>query len=404
MTMNVIKQSFALFLILLINQSCVSKGGNKESKNSDLAVKSVKEFVMGVDLSYVNQIEDFDGVYKEDGKAKDVYSIFKEHGANMVRLRIWNNPDWIYQVYGENSSLYSGFDDVKKSIRRAKAQGMAVNLDFHYSDTWADPGHQTVPKAWENITDINVLSDSVYQYTYSVLNELYKENLLPEMVQIGNETNCGLMHTDTNENFPKLSICDDNWTSLGKVLNAGIQAVRDIDAKTGKSTIVALHVADPKNLDFWYKGIINKAGVTGFDVAGFSYYPHWHTEVSFSDLPNVVKNLCADINKDVMILETAYPYTLEDVDSYTNIFGKESAIDGYPISVEGQRSFLIDLTQNMMDAGAKGVMYWEPAWISSNMKDLWGKGSGWDNATVFDSLGNLTNGIDYMSYDYKKNK
>ena len=391
--------SLIVVSIFILSQAC----SHKEKKNEETK-KPVNilqdEFVMGVDLSYVNQVEDFGGVFKEDNQVKDVYQIFKNNGANAVRLRLWHNPQWINKVYGEGAKLYSGFDDVKKSIQRAKENSLAVNLDFHYSDFWADPTHQQVPAAWKNITDLQVLCDSVYQYTYQVMNALQKEGLMPEMVQIGNETNCGMMLQEGNASFPPLSICEGNWQNFGKVLNAGIQAVRDVDSIAQTSTIIALHVADPVNLDWWFKGIIEKAGVTDFDVAGFSYYPHFHKEISFEALPSLVTKLKADIKKDVMILETAYPFTLENNDEYGNIFGKDSAIDGYPISVEGQRSFLIDLTQNMLDAGAAGVMYWEPAWIASDMKDMWGHGSGWDNAVLFDFSGNATPAMDYLGYNY----
>nr|WP_319397772.1 glycosyl hydrolase 53 family protein [uncultured Carboxylicivirga sp.] len=388
-----------LFVVLLLS-SCNNKSNTEESKKNSLTDK----FMMGVDLSYVNQVEDHGGVYKMNNEKVEPFKLFRDKGANVVRLRLWNNPQWTYDVYGDNTPLYSAFEDVKKSIKRSKDNGMAVNLDFHYSDVWADPQHQKVPQAWTQITDINVLCDSVYNFTYNTLNVLLKDGLLPEMVQIGNETNCGFMLHEANEKFPNLSICDENWESFGKVLNAGIKAVRDIDAKAKTQTIVALHVADPKNLEWFFNGVINKGQVYDFDVAGFSYYPHWHTDISFQELPKLVAKLKAEIHKEIVILETAYPYTLEDADSYGNIFGENSGIEGYPISIEGQRSFLIDLVKNMKEAGAKGVMYWEPAWITSGMKDLWGQGSGWDNATLFDLDGNVTAALDYLSTGADKNK
>ncbi len=398
-----IKQGFIFYLCLLLVCSHISScsSSQKQKKEGLPWINISDRFINGVDLSYVNQIEDHGGVYKDHGQIKDVFQIFKAKGANLVRLRLWNNPDWIYKVYGDNTVLYSSLVDIKKSVRRAKENGMAVNLDFHYSDIWADPEHQDVPGAWKDITEVQVLEDSVYQFTYMVMNELLKDNLLPEMVQIGNETNCGFMVTDVKDSFPKLSVCEDHWSDFGKVVNAGIKAVRDIDRLSGHHTTIALHVADPKNLDWWFKGIINKGGVTDFDVAGFSYYPHWHTEVSFSELPGVVKKLKNELHKKVMILETGYPYTTENKDNYPNIFGEESTVNGYPISVEGQKSFMIDLTQNMISAGADGVMYWEPAWISSQMKDLWGQGSAWENTSFFDFDGNATEVMQYLSYTYK---
>jgi arabinogalactan endo-1,4-beta-galactosidase len=401
--MPIVKLYFVIFSMLALDAlgSC-NKKADPIIGNPLKDTLLFKDFAMGVDLSYVNQIEDHGGIYKEDELVNDPFQILKDHGANVVRLRLWHNPQWIKTVYDESTPLYSGFDDVAKSIKRAKDIGLAVNLDFHYSDTWADPGSQNVPEAWKDITNIDVLCDSVYNYTYSVLSALNQKGLLPEMIQIGNETNCGMMITNILAGFPQLNACNGNWANLGKVINSGIHAVRDIDSQTGKTTIIALHVADPKNLDWWFTNIIQNGAVTDFDVIGFSYYHIWHTSVSFNDLPALVTSLKNKFYKDIMILETAYPFTSANNDSYSNIYNTQAQISGYPYTIDGQKSFLIDLTQKLMDAGAKGVMYWEPAWISSNMKDLWGTGSSWDNCTFFDFSGNLTEAVDYMDYNYSK--
>jgi arabinogalactan endo-1,4-beta-galactosidase len=145
-----------------------------------------------VDLSYVNQVEDHGGVYKQSGEAADPFEVLSDKGANLTRVRLWHNPDWVKDVYGQATPLYSGLADLAKTIERAHQSGMAVLLDFHYSDTWADPGHQDVPAAWKNITNIGVLCDSVYNYTYNTLDYLKNKDLLPQMVQIGNETNPGM--------------------------------------------------------------------------------------------------------------------------------------------------------------------------------------------------------------------
>lgn len=118
-------------------------------------------------------------------------------------------------------------------------------------------------------------------------------------------------------------------------------------------------------------------------------------------MPIVVSALINKIDKDVVVLETAYPFTSTNNDTYNNIYGTQAPIPGYAYSVEGQKQFMIDLTQNMMNAGAKGVMYWEPAWISSQMKDLWGTGSAWENCSLFDFSGNSTDAINYLQYEFK---
>ena len=359
------------------------------------------QFVMGADLSYATQIEDHGGVYLDSSKVRDPFLIMKEHGANLVRVRLWNDPEWVRLVYGsQQTPLYSGFADVLKTIQRAKTLGLAVDLEIHYSDTWADPGTQIPPAAWANITDLQTLKDSVYNYTYSILNQLNTKGLMPEIVQIGNETNCGMMITNTNPGFPDLNGCNGHWQELGAVMNSGIKAVRDVSAKSAVRTKIALHVADPKNVDWWFAQITNTGAVVDFYIIGMSYYPIWHTIVAFSDLPALIISLKNTFNREVMILETSYPWTTQGDDSYGNQFGSQTPMSGYPFTVAGQTKYLTDLTQNMIKAGGSGVMYWEPDWITSQMKDPWGTGSSMENCTFFDFTGNTLSSIDYMRFPY----
>ena len=352
---------FVLIVLFLFGFSC--------KKSSSLVVMLPKviydyynpsQFVMGADLSYASQIEDHGGVYLDSAKVRDPFLIMKEHGANLVRVRLWNDPEWIRTVYGsEQTPLYSGFADVVKTIQRAKTLGLAVDLDIHYSDTWADPGTQNPPAAWANITDLQTLKDSVYSYTYSVLSQLNARGLMPEIVQIGNETNCGMMITNTNPGFPDLNGCNGNWQQLGAVMNSGIKAVRDVSAKSVVKTKIALHVADPKNVDWWFAQITNTGGVTDFDIIGMSYYPLWHTTVAFSDIPVLIPSLKNTCNREVMIRETSYPWTTQGDDSYTNQFGRKTPLAGYPFTVAGPAKYLTDLTQNTIKAGGTGIMYRE---------------------------------------------
>ena len=125
------------------------------------------KFVMGGDLSYTNQVQDYGGVFKDSTKVKDPFVLCKDRGMNLVRVRLWHNPTWIAPL--NNGKMYSDLVDVAKTIKRAKDAGMTVNLDLHYSDTWADPSKQDVPKAWQGLP-LSILKDSVYNYTLSVLN------------------------------------------------------------------------------------------------------------------------------------------------------------------------------------------------------------------------------------------
>jgi arabinogalactan endo-1,4-beta-galactosidase len=362
---------------------------------------TVDRFVMGADLSYVNQIQDHGGAYKDGGQARDPYHIFKDHGANLVRLRLWNSPTWTRTVYGDaGTQMYSDLVDVQRSMRRAKDQGMAVLLDFHYSDTWADPGKQRSPAAWQAVTDRSQLAQLLYQYTYDTLRTLDSNGLMPEMVQVGNEINCGLFFTDAAPGFPSANCCSGQWRELGQYLNTAIKAVRDASANASIKPQVALHVADPSKVQWWFDNITSTGGVTDFDVVGCSYYPLWHTTVAPSGLSALVSAWRARYGKKVMVLETAYPWTTAGADSYANSLGSQPALAGYPYSVDGQAAFLAALTQQVIAGGGQGIIYWEPDWITSQMKDLWGTGSSWENCALFDFSGNVQPSIDFMTGAY----
>lgn len=383
----------------------VTVGEHTATSSSDFIVEEAGEdkFYFGADLSYVNQILDHGGVYRDEGEARSPYRIFKDHGTNLVRLRLWHNPAWTKEVYGaQGTQLYHDLYDVEKALSLSKEQGMEVLLDFHYSDIWADPGNQKIPAAWQDIKSIDVLEDSVYEYTFKTLKYLDGKGLMPEFVQIGNETNCGMMYTDAPAGFPACNGCNGQWANLGKVINAGISAVKDVSATSLIKTKIILHVADPKNVENWFDNILSNAGVSEFDIVGFSYYPIWHTTVSISNLSTSVATFKSKYQRDVMILETAYPWTTDGDDSYNNLFGGQTPVSGYPYTQQGQYDMMKAITQELIDGGGTGIIYWEPAWISSNMKDLWGTGSSWENNTFFDFDGNTIQGIDYMKFLYKK--
>ena len=305
------------------------------------------------------------------------------------------------RVWLRRYPVYNDLADVEKGIRLAKEQGLLINLDIHYSDTWADPGKQEVPKAWTAIKSIDVLADSVYQYTLNTLQRLNRQGLMPNMVQIGNEINCGMLYGSAPADFPTCNACKNQWAQLGQVLNSGIRAVRTVSANATTKPKILLHVADPKNVEWWFDNITTQAKVTDFDVVGFSYYPLWHTTVPVDKLSASVATFKSKYGKQVMILETAYPWSTGYNDSYGNQFGSQTPLPGYPYTQQGQFDLLKTMTQQLKDGGGSGIMYWEPAWITSEMKDLWGTGSSWENATLFDFSGKPTLGMGYMKQVYK---
>lgn len=342
---------------------------------------NAQETRLGVDLSYVNEMEDCDAVYYENGTAKDVYDIFSSHQAQVVRFRLWHNPTW---------TNYSNYSDVEKGISRAKAAGMEVLLDFHYSDTWADPSAQTRPAAWSGITDLTILADSVYNYTAQVLNKLKAKDLTPEYVQIGNETNGNIMVEEGEELYP------NDWTRNVKLFKAGIQAANDVDS----SIKTVLHVANPENGDWWFTDAASN-GLTNFDIIGLSYYPQWH-KLTISQVGTIVKSLTTKFSKPVWIVETGYPWTLDNNGDASNILTEESILAGYsnPPSPKSQKNFLLNLTYAVISNGGMGTIYWEPAWVTTSCSTQWGTGSHYENAAFFDFSNNLHAGIEYLDYDY----
>ncbi len=338
-----------------------------------------RPFYFGVDLSYVNEVEDCGATYRENGELRDPFELFAAHGATLVRARLWHNPDW---------TEYSTLDDVKRTFTRAREAGMATLLDIHYSDTWADAGTQSVPAAWVDLDD-DALADAVYQYTTDVLTDLAANDLVPAFVQIGNETNGGILKRGS----------DQNWAHDARMFNAGIRAVREFNASTENDVQIMLHVAQPENTGWWFTQA-EAAGITDFDVIAVSYYPQWST-FSIGDMGAQVTALRQQFGKEVMVVETGYGWTREDAgDSADNVL--DQGLRGYPFSPEGQLQFMTELTQTLISNGALGVVYWEPAWVSTNCSTRWGQGSHWENATVFDFTNDneVLPGINFLQDTY----
>jgi arabinogalactan endo-1,4-beta-galactosidase len=379
----------ALFLF-----SCNNKDNdNGENNPADTArvIYTPSDFVMGSDLSYVNQILDHGGVYKDSGVIKDPYTIFKQHGNNVVRFRLFHTPTWTKEIYGDQGTqMYNDFIDVKKGIEKAKSAGMQVCLDFHYSDSWADPSKQVVPKAWKSLSLAN-LHDSLYNYTYKVLYKLGEAGLMPEYVQTGNEINPGFL-------LPQGNRWDGNESNMIYLLNSAIKAVRDASASHTIKPKVIIHIAQPENVDAWFNGLAAK-GLTDYDIIGISYYYMW-SSISLKYIKNAVSGIKTKYGKEIMIMETAYPWTTANADNYGNIIDTDKLEASYPATPSGQFNYLKELTQVIIKGGGKGIFYWEPAWITSEMKDLWGTGSAWDCNTLFDFNGNVNRGMRYMTWKY----
>lgn len=343
--------------------------GPEESSVYVEAIPDISDdFYRGMDASAVLALEN-SGVkyYNFDGEEQDVFMTLAQAGVNYIRLRVWNDP------YDENGNGYGGGNnDVATAItlgQRATKYGMKVCIDFHYSDFWADPKKQFVPKAWEGM-EIEEKADALYDFTLDSLTQLLEAGVDVGMVQIGNEINNGMSgETDV--------------ANVRKLLTAGSKAVREAAANSGKEILVAIHytnIDDMKKLDTLLTGLQVKE--IDYDIVGLSFYPYWHGTIE--DLKNAIIHIRDTYGKKVYVAENAYCYTAEDGDGSANsVEGTDDLAEGYSASVQGQANEVRDVCAAASEAGAEGVFYWEGTWIpvgpaDADNSDLWEKyGSGW---------------------------
>ena len=343
-----------------------------EEEWSDVFVEPVAgisdDFIRGMDASAVLSVEKSGAkYYGYDGKEQDVFETLAESGVNYIRLRVWNDP------YDENGNGYGGGDnDVATAIelgKRATQYGMKVNIDFHYSDFWADPKRQHAPKAWEGMS-ADEKADALYDFTKESLTQILDAGVDVGMVQVGNEINNGMSgETDV--------------PAVMELLDAGSRAVREIAGSRGKDIQIVLHytnIEDNDEVDTMAANL-KEYGVD-YDIFGLSYYPFW--DGTNENMQNVAKNIMDRYGKKVVIAETSYCYTEKDGDGFGNSFdGIEDAVDGYAPTVQSQATMIRDICAAANEVGVLGVFYWEGTWIPVGSEDqdnsaLWEKyGSGW---------------------------
>ena len=343
-----------------------------EEEWSDVFVEPVAgisdDFIRGMDASAVLSVEKSGAkYYGYDGTEQDVFETLAESGVNYIRLRVWNDP------YDENGNGYGGGDnDVATAIelgKRATQYGMKVNIDFHYSDFWADPKRQHAPKAWEGMS-ADEKADALYDFTKESLTQILDAGVDVGMVQVGNEINNGMSgETDV--------------PAVMGLLSAGSRAVREIADSYGKDIQIVLHytnIEDNEEVDTMAANL-KEYGVD-YDIFGLSYYPFW--DGTNENMQNVAKNIMDRYGKKVVIAETSYCYTEKDGDGFGNSFdGIEDAVDGYAPTVQSQATMIRDICAAANEVGVLGVFYWEGTWIPVGSEDqdnsaLWEKyGSGW---------------------------
>ncbi|WP_426452689.1 glycosyl hydrolase 53 family protein [Paenibacillus sp. S-38] len=395
--MRFVKKSTALLLVAAMALTWVPQGARAAEQESVIRINPIEglspDFIKGSDVSMLSQIKESGGHYYDGGVEKDALQILKDHGTNWVRLRIWNNP-----VDEQGNPLGGGNNDLARTVETAvyaKELGLKVLLDFHYSDFWADPGKQFKPAAWENLSGAE-LEQEVYNYTDSVLRELKAKDAMPDMVQIGNETNGGMIWPDGKTWQQSAGEEIGGYDGFANLLKAGIRAVKDNDPEN--QTRIMLHLADGGDNALYHRvfDALTARGVN-FDIIGLSFYPYWHG--TLEELKQNMNDISARYNKDVIVVETAYAYTLENGDGFTNIFGPaEQSAGGYKATVQGQAQAVRDIMNAVHEVpGGRGlgVFYWEQDWIpveGAGWKT--GEGNGWDNQAMFDFEGNALPSLD----------
>lgn len=342
--------------------------------------------VLGADVSSLIKSEDFGGRYYDTesnrrcNKHRSALDIMEDHGLNSIRMRVWVNP----------ADGYHDAQEVREMARRADARHLDMLVDLHYSDIWADPGHQAKPAAWAGFTTAQ-LTQAVYDHTYMVCNNAKVHGKGPAMMQIGNELNSGMLWPDGHTWDPP------NFDNLAGFLKAGYAAVKACSPKTK----VVLHLAnggDNGAFRWWFDNITSR-GVQ-FDVIAASYYGYWHG--SLGDLQWNLNDMAARYNKDVIVAETAYPFTLDGDDSLPNIIGlPNQLVAGYPATPEGQAANFRDvlsILRAVPNGRGLGAFYWDATWtaVPGNGWDPTDPSSGnaWENQALFDFDGRALPAMD----------
>ncbi|WP_299115257.1 glycosyl hydrolase 53 family protein [uncultured Winogradskyella sp.] len=374
--MKPLKITFIALLMILV--SC-SKSDESISTNED------SKFYKGMDLSFQSELEDYNIDYKDaDGNAIELLDFIKSKGTNLVRLKLWHTPQ-----DGENS-----LEDVKAYALKVKAKNMDFLLNFHYSDYWADPGTQTPPVAWQGMTTTQV-KVGIYNYTKDVVTQLKAQNTLPDMIQIGNETDSGFLW-DHGKVWDEFS---NNWINYANLVSEAIRAVREVD--TENKVRIMLHHSSVENAIFFFNEL--QPYTIDFDIIGLSYYPQFQIR-DLNLVASKLNTLATTFNKDILMVEVAYPFTLEWNDNLTNFIGSvDQTIPEFSPTPQGQKAYfewLATTIKNIPNNKGIGFCYWAPDWVAFNGNENTStNGTSWENQCLFDFNLKALPAIDIFNYN-----
>lgn len=366
------------------------------------------EFVRGIDSSGLKMMEDLGGKYYSNGQEVDPIQLMAQNGANYSRLRIWVDP---YSL--EGSPYGGGTNDYATTLYLAKksvAHGLDILLDFHLSDFWADPGSQIKPKAWADLS-FDALKTQVYSYVKKTMDDFKSNGIIPGMVQIGNEILAGMLWEDGRVGIAG----HEDFTPLAELIASGIKGVRD---SVGEQSKVILHLdkgGDNAQFRWWFDALTATGIKLDYQIIGLTYYPMWNG--TMSEVLYNLNDISARYDKDVLIVETAYGWTIEDGDGLGSSFSEADVIAaGYPGTPQGQIDMMNDLEAVMLNVANNrglGYFYWEPTWTLVKGAN-WATPAGqaylgddtvlnnpWDNLTLFDYQGNALESIKVLNVPNK---
>jgi arabinogalactan endo-1,4-beta-galactosidase len=306
--------------------------------------------LFGADISMLPRFEELGAVYSDGGAPGDLIQILRSKGMNSFRVRLFVNPNMENAVLQDLSYVI----DLAKRVRAANA---ILLLDLHYSDTWADPGHQTKPAAWSDLT-FSELESRVYEYTRDVLSEMKRENCLPQMVQLGNEISSGMLWPEG-----RLWVSPHSWDHFIALLQAGVKAVEEFENPRPEVLIHYDNGGDSKAASHFFCELRERE--VNFEHIGLSYYPWWHGNME--DLEKCLSTLAMEFGKPVHVVETAYPWRGWSV-------GGPGAWSASP---EGQHEFLAELLATLQSTPrglGGGLFWWYPEAIPIQGLDVWEDG------------------------------
>lgn len=330
------------------------------------AVHAAPGLVAGVDVSSLPRVEAAGAAFSDSSGPADALTLLAAHGVRAVRVRVWVDP-----ADGACSAR-----EMAALAARARARGLGVLVDLHYSDTWADPGAQSKPRRWADARG-RVLADSVRAWTRTTLAAFTAAGAAPIAVQVGNEISNGLLWPEGRLSRGGSS---PEWARVAELLRAASAGVRE----GAPGARVLLHVdrgGDAAFVRRWFREIERRR--VPYDDVALSYYPWWHGPLD--SLAATLRTCGESLGRDVWIVETAHPWTTRWFDDTHNVVGAGADLRGRPATPEGQRAFLAELVAlARRTPRVRGLFWWEPADVSAPRR-----GSAWENCALFDERGRL---------------